>query len=52
MRSSDIMKEDIKDLLKNCLLALNNATEEDIIKMQKVYDEEVGRYSKYKNDIW
>lgn len=50
MRTGDIMTEDLKDLLKNCLLALNNASEEDIVKMQKVYDEEVGRYSKYKND--
>lgn len=50
MRTGDIMREDIKDFLKNCLVALNNATEEDIAKMQKVYDEEVGRYSKYKND--
>lgn len=50
MRTGDTMTEDMKDLLKNCLLALNNATEEDIVKMQKVFDSEIGRYSKYKND--
>ena len=38
------MTEDLKDLLRNCLTALNNATEEDIAEMQVLYDREVGRY--------
>lgn len=44
MRTGDIMTEDMKDLLRNCLTALNNATEEDIAEMQALYDREVGRY--------
>lgn len=38
------MTEDLKDLLRNCLTALNNATEEDIAEMQATFDREVGRY--------
>ncbi len=38
------MTEDLKDLLRNCLTALNNATEEDIAEMQATFDKEVSRY--------
>lgn len=39
------MNKELEDLLKNCLESLNNRTEEDIRKMQELYDREVGRYS-------
>ena len=39
------MNKELQDLLKNCLESLNNRTEEDIQKMQKLHDKEVGRYS-------
>ncbi|MCI8629249.1 MAG: hypothetical protein HFE57_07065 [Firmicutes bacterium] len=39
------MNKELQDLLKNCLESLNNRTEEDIQKMQELYDKEVGRYS-------
>ena len=45
------MTEDLKDLLRNCLTALNNATEEDIAKMQATFDREVGRYKGVKPSI-
>ena len=45
------MTEDLKDLLRNCLTALNNATEEDIAEMQALYDREVGRYKGVKPTI-
>ena len=45
------MTEDLKDLLRNCLTALNNATEEDIAKMQALYDREVGKYKGIKPTI-
>ena len=32
------MTEDLKDLLRNCLTALNNATEEDIVKIEKALE--------------
>lgn len=35
------MKQDMIDLLKNCLTAMNNATEEDIAREQVLFDEEV-----------
>ena len=45
------MTEDLKDLLRNCLTALNNATEEDIAEMQATFDREVGRYKGVKPTI-
>ena len=32
------MNKELQDLLKNCLESLNNRTEEDIQKMQKLHD--------------
>ncbi len=39
------MNKKLEDIFENCFKALENCTEEDIRKMQELYDKEVGRYS-------
>lgn len=39
------MNKKLEDMFENCFKVLESCTEEDVKKMQELYDREIGRYS-------